>query len=638
MLALLALAVLSPSPHDVGAPTATPDAIRPRVACLPDAELPLLSHVQPLLRKHAAAAYDCCANFMANESVLDVFGTIDSLSDLDVIPTYVTAYDDVYTEAHQLLALQPGYIVPIVTDALAGVRIDRELVRAAATASSADGVCPEALLPYRSHVGHRPCRDQAHRTPEVQEFFGWVNALDAAAAAKLFVDCPSAAVHTQASCTLDICAVPPDLHVPPGPQDRRGPPPNAPPPPEPPKTPDTAAWNLRFLGVDVTELAIYWGLTSDYDACKSVGARTAWMPGPTPRQVKRAGQRHALRMASKSRPCHLGMTWFDRCLYVPASLLGLRFYILLLDLLRNLLLGLTWCTVFASMIACPLYSAFWAASILPWWLSIALVSFGLDYAVAGLFYTRFTVAHGQYYARVAVAYGLYFLVVSALRALVFAAPAFDFLLQPLTGLRCVYHLVVIHGATILSLLNTCLRRCWIGLALRAPLLMPRAAALCPRRTKLSWMCETDLKVDALIAARHAATAARADAAAAAFSDADFDIDRPVRGLPVQGLSMASLLSDISVLAQPFTVSLDRVPSFVPTLCPIGEECAPRTDVRSCIAARVIQSAWRERERMIDRMIECENNFRVSSWCSGCMYRLLRPVRARRVTSLPSLGR
>ena len=32
MLALLALAVLSPSPHDVGAPTATPDAIRPRVA------------------------------------------------------------------------------------------------------------------------------------------------------------------------------------------------------------------------------------------------------------------------------------------------------------------------------------------------------------------------------------------------------------------------------------------------------------------------------------------------------------------------------------------------------------------------------------------------------------------------------
>ena len=105
---------------------------------------------------------------------------------------------------------------------------------------------------------------------------------------------------------------------------------------------DTAAWNLRFLGVDVTELAIYWGLTSDYDAGKSVGARTAWMPGPTPRQVKRAGQRHALRMASKSRPCHLGMTWFDRCLYVPASLLGLRFYILLLDLLRNLLLGLTW--------------------------------------------------------------------------------------------------------------------------------------------------------------------------------------------------------------------------------------------------------------------------------------------------------
>ena len=34
MLALLALAVLSPSPHDVGAPTATPDAIRPRVARL----------------------------------------------------------------------------------------------------------------------------------------------------------------------------------------------------------------------------------------------------------------------------------------------------------------------------------------------------------------------------------------------------------------------------------------------------------------------------------------------------------------------------------------------------------------------------------------------------------------------------
>ena len=337
------------------------------------------------------------------------------------------------------------------------------------------------------------------------------------------------------------------------------------------------------------------------------------MPGPTPRQVKRAGQRHALRMASKSRPCHLGMTWFHRCLYVPASLLGLRFYILLLDLLRNLLLGLTWCTVFASMIACPLYSAFWAASILPWWLSIALVSFGLDYAVAGLFYTRFTVAHGQYYARVAVAYGLYFLVVSALRALVFAAPAFDFILQPLTGLRCVYHLVVIHGATILSLLNTCLRRCWIGLALRAPLLMPRAAALRPRRTKLSWMCETDLKVDALIAARRAAAAARADAAAAAFSDADFDIDRPVRGLPVQRLSMASLLSDISVLAQPFTVSLDRVPSFVPTLCPIGEERAPRADVRSCIAARVIQSAWRERERMINRTAA-------------------RPVRARRVMS------
>ena len=36
---------------------------------------------------------------------------------------------------------------------------------------------------------------------------------------------------------------------------------------------------------------------------------------------------------------------------------------------------------------------------------------------------------------------------------------------------------------------------------------------------------------------------------------------------------------------------------------------------------MIQRAWRERERMIDRMIECENNFRVSSWCSGCMYRL-----------------
>ena len=32
MLALLALAVLSPSPHNVGAPTATPDAVRPRVA------------------------------------------------------------------------------------------------------------------------------------------------------------------------------------------------------------------------------------------------------------------------------------------------------------------------------------------------------------------------------------------------------------------------------------------------------------------------------------------------------------------------------------------------------------------------------------------------------------------------------
>ena len=77
--------------------------------------------------------------------------------------------------------------------------------------------------------------------------------------------------------------------------------------------------------------------------------------------------------------------------------------------------------------------------------------------------------------------------------------------------------------------------------------------------------------------------------------------------------MASLLSDISVLAQPFTVSLDRVPSFVPTLCPIGEERAPRADVRSCIAARVIQSAWRERERMIHRTAA-------------------RPVRARRVMS------
>ena len=580
MLALLALAVLSPSPHDVGAPTATPDAVRPRVACLPDAELPLLSHVQPLLRKHAAAAYDCCANSLANETVLDVFGAIDSLSDLDVIPTCVTAYDDVYTEEHWLLALQPGYIEPIATDALAGVRIDRELAGAAAAASSADGGCPNTRLPLRSSGGSL-AEDTKRIAPQWCSLaFGSDNALDAAAGATFFVDCPNPAAHIQTKCTLNICAVPPDLHVPPDPQDRRGPPPNAPPPPEPPKTPDTAAWNLRFLGVDVTELAIYWGLTSDYDACKSVGARTAWMPGPTPRQVKRAGQRHALRVASKSRPCHLGMTWFHRCLYVPASLLGLRFYILLLDLLRNLLLGLTWCTVFASMIACPLYSAFWAASILPWWLSIALVSFGLDYAVAGLFYTRFTVAHGQYYARVAVAYGLYFLVVSALRALVFAAPAFDFLLQPLTGLRCVYHLVVIHGATILSLLNTCLRRCWIGLALRAPLLMPRAAALRPRRTKLSWMCETDLKVDALIAARRAAAAARADAAAAAFSDADFDIDRPVRGLPVQRLSMASLLSDISVLAQPFTVSLDRVPSFVPTLCPIGEERAPRADVRS----------------------------------------------------------
>ena len=113
MLALLALAVLSPSPHDVGAPTATPDAVRPRVACLPDAELPLLSHVQLLLRKHAAAAYDCCANSLANESGLDVFGTIDSLSDLDVIPTCVTAYDDVYTEEHWLLALQSAYIKPL---------------------------------------------------------------------------------------------------------------------------------------------------------------------------------------------------------------------------------------------------------------------------------------------------------------------------------------------------------------------------------------------------------------------------------------------------------------------------------------------------------------------------------------------
>ena len=153
MLALLALAVLSPSPHDVGAPTATPDAVRPRVAWLPDGELPLLSHVQPLLRKHAAAAYDCCANSLANESVLDVFGAIDSLSDLDVIPTCVTAYDDVYTEEHWLLALHPGYIEPIATDALAGVRIDRELAGAAAAASSADGGCPNTRLALRSSGG-----------------------------------------------------------------------------------------------------------------------------------------------------------------------------------------------------------------------------------------------------------------------------------------------------------------------------------------------------------------------------------------------------------------------------------------------------------------------------------------------------
>ena len=60
-------------------------------------DLPLLRRsprdVQLLLRKHAAAAYDCCANSLANESVLDVFGTIDSLSDLDVIPTRATACD-----------------------------------------------------------------------------------------------------------------------------------------------------------------------------------------------------------------------------------------------------------------------------------------------------------------------------------------------------------------------------------------------------------------------------------------------------------------------------------------------------------------------------------------------------------------
>ena len=112
MLALLTLAVLSPSPHDVGAPTATPDAVRPRVAWLPDGELPLLSHVQPLLRKHAAAAYDGSANSLANESVLDVFGTIDSLSDLNVIPTSVTAYDDVYTEAHQRQAPTRAYQAP----------------------------------------------------------------------------------------------------------------------------------------------------------------------------------------------------------------------------------------------------------------------------------------------------------------------------------------------------------------------------------------------------------------------------------------------------------------------------------------------------------------------------------------------
>ena len=43
--------------------------------------------------------------------------------------------------------------------------------------------------------------------------------------------------------------------------------------------------------------------------------------------------------------------------------------------------------------------------------------------------------------------------------------------------------------------------------------------------------------DALIAARHAAATARADAAAAAFSDADFDIDRPVRGLPVKHIGV-----------------------------------------------------------------------------------------------------
>ena len=71
MLALLALAVLSPSPHDVGAPTATPDAIRPRVACLPDAELPLLSQVQlsAALRKHAAlqTLWDICEGQQSNK-------------------------------------------------------------------------------------------------------------------------------------------------------------------------------------------------------------------------------------------------------------------------------------------------------------------------------------------------------------------------------------------------------------------------------------------------------------------------------------------------------------------------------------------------------------------------------------------
>ena len=54
MLALLALAVLSPSPHAVGAPTATPDAVRPRLT--KGVARPLFLELLRLLDDYAALA------------------------------------------------------------------------------------------------------------------------------------------------------------------------------------------------------------------------------------------------------------------------------------------------------------------------------------------------------------------------------------------------------------------------------------------------------------------------------------------------------------------------------------------------------------------------------------------------------